>query len=133
MLLVLKQLLQTDYIKYLAGAIVFTGVMVYDNYRITQKFNKQSPNHKLVIVRQPWLCPVHKIKIYKLDAELFREYGGNYRAKLNAGDKSFFNDTMLVNQFNIWALPGIIPWTTEWQLHVYDTVYTGFINTNRGS
>ena len=132
MLTGLKTILQVDYIKYLAGAVIVTGAIVYDNYRITKKFNNLSPNHKLVTIRQPWLCPIHKIKIYKLDEDLFRECGGNYRAKLNAGDKSFYNDTMLVNQFNIWALPGIIPWTTEWQLHAYDTVYTGFINTNRG-
>lgn len=123
----IKSILQTDYFKYLAGAIIFGGAMVYDNYRITKKYNNISPNHKLVSIRQPWLCPIHTVKVYNVDEDLLRECGGNYRAALNTGHNAFFNDSKLVSKFRIWALPGVIPWTTEWQLHVYNTVYKGFI------
>lgn len=133
MLTGIKTILQTDYIKYIAGAIIFSGAMVYDNYRVTKKFNNLSPNHKLVIIRQPWLCPINKIKIYKVNEDLLRDCGGNYRMALNAGHKSFINDSMLISKFSIWALPCIIPWTTEWQLHVYGTVYKGFIVVNQES
>ena len=121
-------LLNTAYIKYLAGAGIMLGAINYENTRLEKIINARSPNHKLVIIKQPWLCPVSRISIYKLDESVMRETP-NYRQELNSASTKFINPGLLAHTFTIWTIPAIIPWTCEWRLFAYDTVYTGFIRT----
>ena len=119
-------LLNNSYLKYLAGVGILLGVMNYENANLEKIINARSPTHKLVIIKQPWLCPVNRISIYKLDESVMRDTP-NFRQALNADKGLFTKPELLTHSFTIWALPAIIPWTCQWQLFAYDTKYSGSI------
>lgn len=121
-------LLNNSYVNSLVCAGIMLGAVNYENTRLEKIINARSPNHKLVIIKQPWLCPVNSISIYKLDESVMRATP-NYRQELNCASTNFINPGLLAHTFTIWTIPAIIPWTCEWRLFAYGTVYTGFIKT----